>query len=331
MDDALRIRPSTVADALNDLPQFSGSRTPLGNPNTGSTVQQGGGNTGANSLNLRNLGQLRTLVLYDGHRMPPTTATGLTDVDQIPQQLLQRVDVVTGGVSAVYGSDAISGVVNFITDRNFNGFKAKAQYGINAAGDDKTVNFGFAAGRLIFGDRGHIERSYEYRDNEGIDARSSRDPDHETWSTQGSGTAAAPFFVTANARNQNSTFGGLIRSGVLNGHDLQAERGSESVHSRDVHHPGSTTANEIGGDGVWYDTSLKAGLKSHQVFGRLDYDFTDKTHGFSEAACNHKVNTANVFWQNLNTVTISRTNAFLPPTIQSQFRPPRRPSPSASR
>src|SRR4051812_4856131 len=66
MEDALRIRPSTVADALNDLPQFSGSRTPLGNPNTGSTVQQGGGNTGANSLNLRNLGQLRTLVLYDG-------------------------------------------------------------------------------------------------------------------------------------------------------------------------------------------------------------------------------------------------------------------------
>ena len=319
MDDALRIRPSTVADALNDLPQFSGSRTPLGNPNTGSTVQQGGGNTGANSLNLRNLGQLRTLVLFDGHRMPPTTATGLTDVDQIPQQLLQRVDVVTGGVSAVYGSDAISGVVNFVTDRNFNGFKAKAQYGVNQKGDDKTENVGFAGGMRVFGDRGHIEGSYEYRNNDGVDARSSRDPNHEVWSTQGNGTAAAPFFVTANARNQNSTFGGLIRSGALSGQTFK----QDGVLSPFIHGvttvPGSTTANEIGGDGVWYDTSLKASLKSHQVFGRFDFDFTDKTHGYVSTAFNHKVNTANVFWQNLNQVNISRTNGFLSTAIQNQI------------
>ena len=81
--------------------------------------------------------------------------------------------------------------------------------------------------------------------------------------------------------------------------------------------PGSTTSNEIGGDGVWYDTSLKASLKSHQVFGRFDYDLTDTTHFYFSTAYNHKVNTANVFWQNLNQVNISRTNAFLPTAIQA--------------
>ena len=326
MEDALRIRPSTVADTLNDLPQFSGSRTPMGNPNTGSTVQQGGGNTGANSLNLRNLGQLRTLILYDGHRMPPTSATGVTDVDQIPQQLLQRVDVVTGGVSAVYGSDAISGVVNFITDRSFNGIKAKAQYGVNGLGDDKSVNYGFAAGRPIFGDHGHVEISYEYRKNDGIGARSARDPNHETYSVQGNGTPAAPFFVTPNGRVQTSTFGGLIRSGVLSGMTFK----QEGVLSPFIHGtptiPGNATANEIGGDGVYYDTSLKAGLESHQAFGRFDYDFTDTIHGFVEVAYNRKLNTANVFWQNLNQLTISATDAYLAPAYQAQLAAAKQPS-----
>ena len=319
MDDALRIRPSTVADALNDLPQFSGSRTPLGNPNTGSTVQQGGGNTGANSLNLRNLGQLRTLVLYDGKRMPPTTATGLTDVDQIPQMLLQRVDVVTGGVSAVYGSDAISGVVNFITDRNFNGIKAKAQYGVNGKGDDRSVNYGIAVGKAFLDDRAHFEASYEYRKNDGIGARSARDPNHEAYSVQGSGTAAAPFFVTPNARVQNFTFGGLIRSGVLNGQTFK----QDGVLSPFIHGtttiPGSTTANEIGGDGIWYDTSLKAGLESQQAFARLDYDFTDTIHGYVAVSYNNKINTANVFWATLNNYTISATDAYLPAAYQTQL------------
>ena len=71
----------------------------------------------------------RTLLLIDGRRQPPTTFTGLTDSGMAPELLVQRVDVVTGGVSAVYGSDAVAGVVNYILDRNFTGFKASAQAG----------------------------------------------------------------------------------------------------------------------------------------------------------------------------------------------------------
>jgi len=75
----------------------------------------------------------------------PTTQDGLVDVDMIPQMLLKRVDTVTGGVSAVYGSDAISGVVNFITDTKFEGVKVNLQSGLSQRSDDNTWDGGVAS------------------------------------------------------------------------------------------------------------------------------------------------------------------------------------------
>ena len=154
-EDMQAIQPATISDNLNNLPVFSGSRNQYGNPNPA------GGNGAANQLNLRNLGANRNLILYDGHRVPPTLTNGTVDADMIPQALIQRVDMVTGGVSAVYGSDAISGVINFITDRNYNGIKAHAQYGASEYKDDDTTNFGVAFGTRL-GAQGHLEGSYEY-------------------------------------------------------------------------------------------------------------------------------------------------------------------------
>ena len=122
---------ANLADALNVLPVFSGSRGAGSNPSTGGSAS--GGNGSANQLNLRNMGITRTLVLMDGLRIPPTLFNGAVDVDLIPQMLVQRVDVVTGGVSAVYGSDAVSGVVNYVLDKNFNGLKAEASMGLSCS------------------------------------------------------------------------------------------------------------------------------------------------------------------------------------------------------
>ena len=316
VEDVLRVQPTTIADALNSLPTFGSSRNQFANPNNGVTVQTGGGNTAGNNLNLRNLGSARTLILFDGLRVPPTNASGLVDVDMIPQMLLQRVDVVTGGASAVYGSDAVSGVVNFITNRNFNGVKATAQYGSTQLHDDITYNAGIAGGQSLFGGRGHIEGSFEYRDDKGIDKRSSRDPTHQTWSIQGVGSAAVPFYLTPNARQNTSTFGGLIianttGNGALTGQTFNTNgvltpfvRGTPALSS------GNTA--EIGGDGVWFDTSLKATLKSYQLFGRFDYDMTDSVHGYVTVAGNDKENISTTTWVNLNAVTISRDQAFFP-------------------
>ena len=316
VEDVLRVQPTTIADALNSLPTFGSSRNQFANPNNGVTVQTGGGNTAGNNLNLRNLGSARTLILFDGLRVPPTNASGLVDVDMIPQVLLQRVDVVTGGASAVYGSDAVTGVVNFITNRNFNGVKANAQYGRTQLNDDITYNAGIAGGQSLFGGKGHIEGSFEYRDDKGVDRRSTRDPSHQTWSIQGAGTAAVPFYLTPYARQNNSTFGGLIvanttGNGALTGQTFNTNGVlTPFVHGTPALSAGNT--NEIGGDGVWFDTSLKSSLKSYQLFGRFDYDLTGTIHGYATVAGNDKENLTTTTWVNLNTVTLSRDDAFLP-------------------
>src|SRR5258706_3153981 len=104
-------RPTTVFEGLLDTPAFAGSRGGIASNPSGNQANS----NQTSALNLRGLGPIRTLILYDGHRVPPTTQNGTVNANTIPQMLLQRVDVVTGAASAVYGSDAIGGVVNFIT------------------------------------------------------------------------------------------------------------------------------------------------------------------------------------------------------------------------
>jgi iron complex outermembrane receptor protein len=302
------VQPSTLADNLNNLPVFSGSRNQFGNPNPA------GGNGAANQLNLRNLGANRNLILYDGHRVPPTLTNGTVDVDMIPQALIQRVDMVTGGVSAVYGSDAISGVINFITDRNFNGIKAHAQYGISRYSDDRTYNAGIASGTKI-GERGHLEGSYEYREDQGVLYRSAR-PWDKQWAATGTGTATFPYYLVSGVRLAQTAFGGLITSGVLNGQAFD----TNGVLSPFVHGtPTGSAGVEIGGDGAYYDDSLKAPLRSNQLFGRFDFDFSDRLHGYAVASANLKSNIQYLGPLQLQNVTLSSSNAFLPTAYAAQL------------
>src|SRR5579862_4689267 len=106
-----------VTDTLVKMPQLAGSLLAYG-----SNVQDDyGGFAGLEIVNLRSIGTNRTLVLQDGRRLPASNNTGTVDTGMVPDALLQRVDIVTGGASAIYGSDAVSGVVNFILDKNFTG------------------------------------------------------------------------------------------------------------------------------------------------------------------------------------------------------------------
>jgi outer membrane receptor protein involved in Fe transport len=151
---------TNVADALNQLPSFRASSGPANQTSLG-------GNVGARVLDLRSLGAARTLVLVDGRRFVPSTSEGTVDVNLIPSGLVQRTEVVTGGASAVYGSDAVAGVVNFILDRKFTGFKAEIQGGTSQRGDDTNQFASFTAGTRI-GERGHITLAGEYENNEGL-------------------------------------------------------------------------------------------------------------------------------------------------------------------
>src|SRR5882724_10129838 len=126
--------PTNIPDGLNKLPVFQGSQT-INRSGDGSV------NQASNTLNLRQFGAQRTLVLLDGHRAPPSNSDGTVDIDTLPEMLVSRVDVVTGGASAVYGSDAVSGVVNFVLNRKFDGLKIDTDAGISNYADSTGYKF----------------------------------------------------------------------------------------------------------------------------------------------------------------------------------------------
>jgi len=111
--------PPNIANFVNQMPAISGSSTPAS-----STASLSGATAGISAVNLRSLGASRTLVLVDGQRSVASSATGLVDINTIPQALVERVEVVTGGASAAYGSDAVGGVINFILKKDYQGVGA---------------------------------------------------------------------------------------------------------------------------------------------------------------------------------------------------------------
>ena len=157
-DDLSKAATTNLVDLLQTMPQFGAGVT-------NQTGYQGGNYAGATYANLRNLGTNRTLVLLDGDRIVPTALTNIIDFNMLPTTLLQRVDVVTGGASSTYGSDAVAGVVNLILDKSFDGFKASAQYGNNTQNAYEGYKAEAAAGMDFDGDRGHVEASFSYFDN----------------------------------------------------------------------------------------------------------------------------------------------------------------------
>lgn len=149
---------SNVGDALLQVPSFVNTNGDQGlNPE----------NIGARLVDLRGLGPQRTLILVDGRRFVPSTQSGAVNLSLVPSALLTRTDVVTGGASAGYGSDAVAGVVNVVLDKRLNGFRADFQKGIAQRGDNATTQASLAGGTSFAGGRGHIVAAAEYERNEG--------------------------------------------------------------------------------------------------------------------------------------------------------------------
>lgn len=138
---------------LNSLPQFS--------PNL-SSVNNNPPSGGASRLDLRQLGTQRGLILLNGHRLVPGGSTSAPDISVLPPILIDRVEIITGGASAVYGADAVSGVVNFLMKDRFSGFELDAQYGISGQNDAAKNNVNLIAGGSIGEDRGHVVFAASY-------------------------------------------------------------------------------------------------------------------------------------------------------------------------
>lgn len=311
--------PTNVPDALNKLPVFIGGRTPRSQDNASR-------NTSGNVLALRNFGPARTLILLDGHRVPASNQDGTVDIDILPQMLMSRVDVVTGGASAVYGSDAVAGVVNFVLDKTFTGFKYNVNGGISKYGDAARWQSGFAYGTPVFGDRGHflVSAKYENQDMIPIDAR-PYGYNNNTWVQAGAGSVANPFRMHPYGHLFNQSQAGTINCGTACAFNNYTFNNPNQIRPMIRGTATGTTNLESGGDGG-YQTggTFRSQLRSYEAFTRASYDVTDNINMFIQGTWAESKNFAS--WSPFVVSSAGgrpngffTNNPFLSPAVQAQL------------
>ena len=322
----------SVAQVLNDLPSFR----PQGTPATNAIFAN---NIGASTADLRGLGANRTLVLVNGRRVVPSTVqgssfavAGAVDLNFIPSSLIQRAEVVTGGASAAYGSDAVAGVVNILLDTKMTGLKGSVQYGVNDVGDGQQYLLSLAGGTSFAGDRGHIIVGMEYSDDKGARDCYSRD-----WCAQSYNTVSNPFvagsttqrvgaglpatLILPNARTATSSFNGIITAGPLRGTEFRAD-GTTFKHDYGTYYNAGIFQSG-GGDSklAFYEAfPISAPVERLIGFGHAEFDVSDSINLFVEASYGRiKGNTIGAQRRDLGNITIRRDNGFLPAAIGAQM------------
>ena len=308
-----------IADFVNQLPSLSGSQNP-----TQTAVSSG--LQGLAALNLRALGSTRTLVLLDGQRSVPSAVTGQVDVNNIPQALVSRVDVVTGGASAAYGSDALSGVVNFVLDKTFTGVKGVIEGGVTTYGDDGSWKVALTGGTPFANGRGHFLINGEANHTDGIQVN-----DRE-WNLRGWKVMVNPLYGTGAGQNRTvpeyivgdrtavtSTNGGIIVSGPLKG--IAFGPGGTPYQ----YNYGPVTRDPFTQGGDWRSsvqdmyTALDSLITAESVFTRASYDITDDINVFFQASWNRTYAYAADSQQyNVGNISVKTDNAFLPASVAAQ-------------
>ena len=207
--------PMTVGEITNDLPAFrpDGAGQQTRSANNPAAAQ--------NSPDLRGLGSNRTLVLVDGRRVVSHNTDFAIDTNMIPGLLVDRLEVVTGGASAAYGSDAVAGVANFVLKERIEGIQGNMTYGTSQHTDGKEKSIGLATGKSFFDDRLNLILGGEWAQSKTNDIYYDRPFGQEEWNFFAAGNtrpAGMPAqLLGANIQPANGTPGGLILSGPLAG------------------------------------------------------------------------------------------------------------------
>jgi iron complex outermembrane receptor protein len=331
--DLQRAAQPNIFTAITQLPSLQGSTGA-----TTGTFSTSSGSQGLSSFSLRGLGTIRTLTLLDGQRVVPANVTGVPDISLFPQLLTERVDVVTGGASASYGSDAVGGVVNFITNKRFVGLKTNVLAGVTTYGDNHQWLGQIAAGKNFMDDRLHVQVSGEYDWEEGVpaggfgeDAPGSRD-----WYTtatlvnRGITNDGSPqYLYREHAQAYQYTKYGLISAGPLQGtafdqagnpFQFQYGGGTPSKAANGaVNGCYSSGGFCIGGDlsgNVGVGTSLQSRLKRMNAYTRVGFDIDDNNEIYAtfNAARVESSNQPNPGAATTG-LTMSCSNPFLPASI----------------
>jgi len=320
-------------NTLAELPALQGSTG-----RTTSTNSTSSGIQGLSSLSLRGLGTIRTLTLLDGQRVVGANVTGVTDVSQFPQLLVKRVDVVTGGASASYGSDAVGGVVNFVTDKKFTGFKAHVQGGQTRYDDDRGGSVQAAWGRAFLDNRFHVTASAEFTKENGIESPGfgGKGPNGRTWyqnpaysvrPLSQTGDGLPQYRVIEQAQQYQYAKYGLITSGPLQGTAFgaggvpyQFQYGSNGQPTGTGAVTGCVNPFCIGGDlsgSVGSGTNLAMNFKRQVAYTRMSFDLNPDhqlyfTANYGKVDSRFSPNPGAAKNANL---TIQCSNPFLPASI----------------
>jgi len=279
-----------VGDVVRTLPQ----NTPFF---TETNVGIGNFNVGAQLANLRGLNPFfgtRTLTLVDTRRVVPTTEGGAVDLTLIPSMLVERTEVVTGGASAQYGSDAIAGVVNVILDKDLEGVKAQVDYGQTAESDGGDTHASFAWG-TAFGDdgRGHVIAGLEYQKQDRIGPCSyTREWCAENWgianngpaNSTGTGNGQPQFIVLPDAKLLATQFGAMTTS---TGVPLQFDVSGTNLTPYSPGRPGSGFGVRIGGDGTlpgYSVSNVRPEVERYSAMAHISYDLSDRLNWFGDVA-----------------------------------------------
>jgi iron complex outermembrane recepter protein len=312
-DEINQRAPASVDDVVSRLPSV---RMTAGNGQSQRLYA-----SGVAPVDLRGLGPVRTLTLVDGERFTPTTDSGTVDANIVPVGLIDRIDVVTGGASAAYGSDAVSGVVNFVLNRKLNGIRASAQSGISQYGDDSQQAFTFAAGTGFAGGRGHILFGADYSHNDGVGTIYTRGWGRRQPYLVANGANRAPgvpaqSFATDVTYSRQS-LGGVIISGPLAGTGFGQGGTPFAFQYGNV-----LSSLMIGGNNPFANPNGNARLllpnQRRTALFRLDYDLSDALSLYVEGNYGYTESSgASGFYQGKAIVGVD--NAFLPAQVRSQM------------
>ncbi|WP_068079756.1 TonB-dependent receptor domain-containing protein [Novosphingobium rosa] len=328
----------TIEAKLNTLPQFVPGATAYTN-NVASSGQA--------TLNLRGLGASRNLVLLDGQRMQPSSATMAIDLNTMPSILLDNVEVISGGASAVYGSDAVSGVVNLKIKHRFTGLQMDVQSGLNGAGDGATRDVSILAGTKFAGGRGHIMGAFEYYNR---DAVYSRDRNFYASAFAKGGNSSASntlptgtYTPTAGNLPNATALNTLLRSYGYTGSAYSNSTilgfnndGSLFTDTNGVfNYRGTTAGYGARGTSLYYDPNaevqLSAPMTRYSGFLRAEYDVAPDTLLYAQGLYTYYTTTSNgsgTLAQGTQALTVPVTNPFIPAALSSLLAS--RPSPTAS-
>lgn len=312
---------ASVSDLLVSVPAVR--------PNQNAAISA---NVGISTFDLRGLGATRTLLLLNGRRLLSTAPNSGFDINSLPAQMISRVEVVTAGASSVYGSDAISGVVNLFIDDRADGFRLEGQAGISDKGDFGQYSIGGSYSTKFADGRGRLSIAGSYFTRPDILYQGQRDWGR-TGSTLINNTGYTPtngqpeFLIVPNVRLSSMTEGGLITGAVRTGTTAVVSAGplqyiqfgENAAQSRFNVGTNVGSVWMQGGDGLMTQPrygAIAPALERYNAYGQFSYELTDGLEVFAEGLYNHSLGRwTNVPNYNTGDIRIRRDNAFLPDNI----------------